>query len=138
MATNIRDALRDHLLATPTLTAITTVIRPGVLAQGDAPPAILVKVVSNTPQEWLNSSQRMYRARVAVNCYGANVTASDDMAKVVRDVALPPLLKGMVQGINVREISLESGPFDAEDIPKDASDEWMRHARLDFLVIYYL
>jgi hypothetical protein len=138
MAANIRDAIRDHLLATAQVTAITSVIRPGVLAQQDAAPCVLVKVVSNVPQEWVNSQERMYRARVAVQAYGENVTASDTLAQAIRDNALPPLTKGTIQGINVREISLEGGPFDNEDQPKDGSDEWMRHVRQDFLIHYVI
>jgi hypothetical protein len=133
---NIRDAIRSHLLATPQVSGVTQVVRPGVLAEHDLPPAIIVKVVGDAPHEFLNSAARQHRARIAIQAYGDDVTASDTLADLIRTYALHPLLKGIVQGVNIRDCSLEGGPFDDEDQPKDGSDEWMRHVRMDFLVIY--
>lgn len=134
----IRDGIRGYLLAQQVLTDLLgpkKIIRPGVLQQVDEPPAILVKVVADTPEEWLNDQTRVHRARLAINCYGVDVSRSDQLASVVRMI-LHPMLKGMINGVNMRECSLVSGPFDAEDQPKDGSDAWMRHVRQDFQFYY--
>jgi len=132
----VREAIRLHLLATPQVANLTQVIRPGVLQQLDKPPAILVKVVGNVPQEWLNDASRNFKARVAIQAYGEDVSKADVIAERIRIYALHSLLKGNIQGCDIREVSLEIGPFEHEDQPKDGSDDWMRSVRQDFLVIY--
>lgn len=137
MATDIRNAIRSYLLNHGAVSAITTTIRPGVLAEKDVAPAILIKLISNVPQEWLNTKDRVYRGVLSINAYGAEVSKSDELARVIREEALHPLLKGPIHGMSVREVSLESGPYDDEDQPKDGSDDWMRHVRQNFRIHYY-
>ena len=134
--TAVREAIRLRLLATPQVSNITEVIRPGVLQLNDKPPAVLVRVIGDSPQEWLNTNERTHKARIAVQAYGADVTKADTLAEMIRTYALYPLLKGNVHGCDIREVSLEVGPFEQQDQPKDGSDDWMRSVRQDFMVIY--
>lgn len=134
--TEVREAIRLHIATTAQIAFLTQTVRPGVFQKLDQPPCILVKLIANVPWEWLNDISRTFKARLAVQCYGNDVAKADVLAKYVREKALTSLLKGTIQGCDIRECSLEVGPFDHEDQPKDGSDDWLRSVRQDFLIIY--
>lgn len=112
-------------------TAVTNIVGErifsGVIDQGAAYPLVVVQVGGNSPEHDLTGTNRIYPSDVTVlACAKADRDLANELAKQIRDDALPPDLYGVVEGMIWQEVTLESGPIEAEQEPQDASDDWIR------------
>lgn len=135
MSDDLGKSVRDRLLHTSQVTAICQAqIYADVLDQSAQPPAIAAWVDSTSPNEDLNSTDRLGPSQVVVLAWGKDRAQSTALAKAIRDYALPSTLRGSIEGMDWKDVSLTGGPAELVDVPKDGSDRWRRVVRQVFTI----
>lgn len=105
-----------------------------VLDQGAQVPAVIVQVASNSPEHDLTGTNRLYASTVTVLAYGRHRDEANELAKQIRDDALPADLSGRVEGMEWQEVTLLSGPTEVVQEPQNASDNWIRITSQEFVI----
>jgi len=135
MSDDLGKSVSDRLLHTSQVTAIAQAqIYRGVFPQGLLPPAVAVAVIASSPNEDLNSTDRLGGQQVAVLAWGKDPAQSASLAKVIRDYALPANLRGLVEGMDWKECTLSEGASEVVDNPVEGSDNWRRYVRQVFTI----
>jgi hypothetical protein len=135
MSADIGQSVIDRLASTSQVTAICNAnIYADALEQGIVPPAVLVEVTDSACEEDLNSDNRCLSANVVVTAFGRNRTEANQLAKVIRDHALAPDLRGSIQGMDFMDVSLISGPSSMAAEPVAGGNHWLRMTRQTFAI----
>lgn len=135
MSADINKSVRGRLRSR---TAVTNIcgsrIFAGVRDQGKSLPAVVVQVTGNSPEEDLDGTNRIYQSTVTILAYADDRDEANELAKQIRDDALPPNLYGSVEGMQWQEVTLQSGPNEIEVEPEDGSDNWIRITEQQFVI----
>lgn len=135
MSADIGKSVRDRLRSRGAVTNLCgDRIFSGVRDQGTAMPALAVQVVSNSAEHDLTGTNRIYPSVIRVLAYAADRDKANDLAKQVRDDALPADLRGRIEGMDWQEVTLVDGPTEIEQEPDDGSDVWIRITAQDFSI----
>jgi hypothetical protein len=135
MSADIGQSVIDRIAATSEVKAICHAnIYADCLEQGIKPPAVLVEVTDSACEEDLNSDNRTLAANVVVTAFGRNRTEANQLAKAIRDYALPANLRGSVHGMDFMDVSLVSGPAAMAARPEDGGTQWLRMTRQTFTI----
>ena len=135
MSADIGKSVRDRLRSRAAVTKIVGAnIFADVLDQGAKPPAIVVTVTGNSPEEDLSGTNRIFPSTIQVLAYGRNRDEANEIALQIRDDALPPNLFGRVEGMEWQEVTMESGPEEVVQQPQDGSDDWIRITSQVFVI----
>lgn len=119
----ILGALRERILTSGTVTAITNRIHPGHLPQKETLPAVDIRIVATSPSHWLGGSLGIYNSTVAIDCYhDTDIGICDSLAMAIAEPGLLVGYKATLSGINFREITLLSGISQFEEGVEPGSD----------------
>lgn len=135
MSADIGKSVRDRIRSR---TAVTNIVGANIFAdvldQGAKPPAVVVVVAGNSPEHDLAGTNRLFASQITVLSYGRHRDEANDIAKQVRDDALPANLRGSIEGMEWVEVTLMSGPEENVQAPQDASDNWIRITSQEFVI----
>lgn len=138
MSDDLGKSVRDRLLHTDQVTAIVGPrIYADVLEQGPDDkilPAAVVFLGSTSPEEDLNSTNRLGGSQVNIWTFAVDRATANAAAKAIRDYALAADLRGEVEGMNFLDVSLGSGPIENVDRPLDGSDRWRKVTQQTFTI----
>lgn len=135
MSSDIGESVRDRLRSRSAITNIVGAnIFADVLDQGAQPPAIVVQVASNNAEHDLSGTDRIYQSTITVLAYGKDRPQANELAKQIRDDALPANLRGSVEGMEWQEVTLIAGPAEVVEEPRDGSDQWRRITSQEFVI----
>lgn len=129
MSDDLGQSVRDRLVATAEVMNIVKEkdhIFADVLESGASLPAIVVNVKDSQAEEDLNTSNRLLHPTIDVLAYGRDRKEANALAKVIRDNALPADLRGIVEGMDFKEVTLVAGPKELMDRPLDGTDRWRK------------
>ena len=135
MSADIGQSVRNRIRKR---SAVSNIVGDGVFAdvldQGKPIPAIVVQVVANAPEEDLSGTNRIYPSTVVVLAYGRDRDEANELAKQVRDDALPANLSGQIEGMEWDSVTMVSGPTEVVEEPRDGSDQWRRITEQQFII----
>jgi hypothetical protein len=132
---DLREAIRSRLAAAAAVTAIVdTRIRPGILAQDDALPALTYQVVSNPRGHHLRGATGIADARVQFDCC-ARTIAEATALKVALENSLDGLLNTSVAGVTILRC-FQDGEQDLSEPPRSGTDQWLFRISVDYRVKY--
>ena len=132
---DVGKAVRYKLAATSEVTAICkNNIYADALEQGISPPAVIVEVPSANATEDLNDTNRFIASQVVVTAFGRTRDEANLLAKQIRDYALPANLRGSIEGVDFKEVSLTGGPAEMAAEPLAGSNKWLRMTRQTFTI----
>jgi hypothetical protein len=135
MSSDISKSVRDRIRSRPAVTnLIGDRIFAGVRDQGSGLPAVVVQVVGNSPEHDLTGTNRIYPSVVMVSALALDRDKANELAKQLRDDALPADLSGSVEGMQWNEVTLDSGPTEIDVEPQDGSDTWIRVTEQTFVI----
>ena len=109
-------------------------IHPVILPQSSLLPAIVYQIVSTTSDGHLRGIGALAHSRLRIRCYAANRSDAFTLSEFIRH---PLVFEGGRRPwgeLFINGVSIESGPFDDFDLPRDASDEWRLYIVTDYLV----
>ena len=135
MSDDVGKSVRYQIAKTPEVAAlIGERLYADVREQGSNLPAIVVAVTGSSPEEDLNSANRIMAATIDVIAFGTDRTNANAVAKAVRDYALPATLRGSVYGMDFVDVTMLSGPAEMVAEPQDGSNQWTRITKQTFVV----
>lgn len=119
----ILGALRERILTSSAVTAITNRIHPGHLPQKETLPAVDMRIVATSTSHHLKGSLGFYNSTVTVDCYhDTDMGIADSLAMAIAAPGLLVGYKATLSGINFREITLQSGISQFEEGVEPGSD----------------
>lgn len=135
MSADIGKSVRARIRSRSAVTAIVgDGIYADVLDQGRQPPAVVVQVTSNNPEEDLSGTNRIYPSTIVVLAYGRDRDEANLLAYQIRDDALPANLSGQIEGMEWDSVTMISGPTEVVEEPRDGSDQWRRITEQQFVI----
>lgn len=129
MSDDLGQSVRDRLAATAEVMHFLKEkdrVFADVLESGATLPAIVVNVKDTASEEDLNTSNRLLHPTIDVLAYGNSRSEANALAKAIRDSALPADLRGIVEGMDFKEVTLVAGPKELMDRPLDGTDRWRK------------
>lgn len=134
MSHDIGKSVRDRLRSRSAVTNLVgNRIFAGVFDQNAKLPAIAVQVTGGTPEEDLSGTNRIFASNALILCKADDRDTANEVAYQVYSDALPPNLRGSIEGMEWTEVTLLS-VSEIEEEPQDGSDNWRRIASLEFVI----
>jgi hypothetical protein len=118
-------------------TAVTKIVGDQIFAdfrdQGTPLPAVVVTVSDNDPEHDLAGTNRIFHSTITVFCFATDRDSANEIAKQIRDDALPPDLYGEIEGMKWQEVTMDGeSQYGVE--PQDGSDDMIRVTEQKFTI----
>lgn len=81
----IAESLSQYLTGNPAITALTTEIRPQVLADGHGDPALTYAMVDDDAIRTFTAHSALRRAVFDINCYSSTYATVKELARTIRN-----------------------------------------------------